>query len=57
MELQAAKMTFRMGTIMETGGMLPILLPAPHQVSVAVAVTVAVVDTSKSKSDELQFLQ
>lgn len=51
MELQAAKMIFRMGTIMETGGMPPILLPTPHQVSVAV------VDTSKSKSDELQFLQ
>lgn len=45
-------MTFRMGTIMETGGMPPILLPAPHQVSVAVAV-----DTSKSKSDELQSFQ
>lgn len=40
---------------METGGMPPILLSVPHQVSVAVAV--AVVDTSKSKSDELQSLQ
>jgi len=38
---------------METGGVPPILLPAPHPVSVAVAV----VDTSRSKSDELQFLQ